>query len=96
MNAHRLALAAVLGLSLAACQSSGDGSAPAKWTEMTPSANYPLTTCPVSGHSLAENGKPVAIDYLGTEVQLCCRDCLEEFSRDPARYAAAAKAAQKK
>jgi hypothetical protein len=59
---------------------------------------YTLTTCPVSGDSLAKNDmgeKP--IDYLytqknadGTETQrlvrFCCKDCVAKFKRNPDKY----------
>jgi hypothetical protein len=59
---------------------------------------YTLTTCPVSGDNLAKNDmgeKPV--DYLytqknadGTEttrlVRFCCKDCVNKFKKNPAKY----------
>ena len=63
-------------------------------------------TCVVSGDKLGEMGKPV--DYLYKQagkpdrvVQLCCKDCIADFEKAPAKYlakldaAAAAKAAKK-
>jgi hypothetical protein len=69
---------------------------------------YPLTTCPVSGDSLAHNdmgGKP--IDYLytvknadGTEttrlVRFCCPDCVTKFKKNPDKYLKMIDAAQTK
>lgn len=56
---------------------------------------YPLTTCVVSGDQLGEMGKPVVINYQGTEVQLCCKSCIGDFEKDPAKYLAKLKAAAK-
>jgi hypothetical protein len=64
---------------------------------------YPLTTCVVSGDKLGEMGKPV--EYVWKQagkpdrvVMFCCKDCIADFEKDPAKYvqkldaAAAAKA----
>lgn len=55
---------------------------------------YPLQTCVVSGEKLDEMGKPVVINYQGTEVRFCCKDCVGKFNADPAKYLAKLKAAQ--
>jgi len=55
---------------------------------------YPLTTCVVSGEKLNEMGKPVVINYKGTEVRFCCNDCVKKFNANPAKYLAKLKAAQ--
>jgi YHS domain-containing protein len=48
---------------------------------------YPLKTCPVSGDKLGEHGKPVKVTTPdGTDVYLCCKDCLKDFKKDPAKY----------
>jgi hypothetical protein len=56
---------------------------------------YPLQTCVVSGEQLGgEMGKPVVINYQGTEVRFCCNSCIKNFNADPAKYLAKLKAAQ--
>lgn len=41
--------------------------------------DYPLETCPVSGHALGEGGEPVEI-VVGTRyAKLCCDGCIEDF-----------------
>ena len=55
---------------------------------------YPLKTCVVSGEKLNEMGKPVVINHKGTEVRFCCKDCVNKFNADPAKYLAKLKAAQ--
>jgi hypothetical protein len=77
-----------------------DATAPAKgvgWKEIKPSADYPLTTCVVSGEKLGSGGMgpPVAIEYQGAEIQFCCKECLPEFEKDPERYVAQVRAAKK-
>ena len=47
---------------------------------------YPLTTCVVSGEKLGEMGKPYTFTQEGREVQLCCKNCLKDFKKDPAKY----------
>src|SRR6266853_1151635 len=47
---------------------------------------YPLTTCVVSGEKLGEMGKPYTFTHDGREVQLCCKDCLKDFNKEPAKY----------
>ena len=47
---------------------------------------YPLDKCVVSGEKLGELGKPYVFKHEGHEVQLCCKDCLKDFKKDPAKY----------
>ena len=62
---------------------------------------YPMDVCPISGHSLTQEGKPVDILYGTRLVRLCCNDCKEPFHKSPATAlakldaAAAAKGAKK-
>lgn len=69
------------------------------------SAAYPLKTCIVSDDELGGMGKPV--EYVHHEagkpdrvVLFCCKDCIADFKKEPAKYlakldAAEAKAAKK-
>lgn len=54
----------------------------------TQMASYPLTKCPVGGEDLKSMGTP--FDYVhGTRlVRFCCKDCVAEFQKDPAKYMA--------
>jgi len=45
-------------------------------------------TCPVSGEELASQEAPVKLDYKGKTVFLCCKDCVAQFKKNPAKYAA--------
>jgi hypothetical protein len=47
---------------------------------------YPLKTCLVSGEKLGEMGKPYVFTHDGREIQLCCKDCLKDFKKDPAKF----------
>lgn len=49
---------------------------------------YPLTTCIVSDDKLGEMGKPVTIDYKGQLVSFCCKSCIGDFEKAPAKYLA--------
>lgn len=64
---------------IALAESPATPAAPAKPT-------YPLTTCLVSGETLGEHGKPVVIEQDGKEVQFCCKGCIKDFKKDPAKY----------
>src|SRR6266567_2353692 len=47
---------------------------------------YPLKTCVVSGEKLGEMGKPYVFTHEGREIQLCCKSCLKDFKKEPAKY----------
>jgi YHS domain-containing protein len=48
---------------------------------------YPLTTCVVSGEKLGgDMGDPYVFVQDGQEVKLCCKSCLKDFKKDPAKY----------
>ena len=47
---------------------------------------YPLKTCVVSGEKLGEMGKPYVYMHEGREIQFCCKDCVKDFKKDPAKY----------
>jgi hypothetical protein len=48
---------------------------------------YPLTTCVVSGEKLGgDMGDPYVFTQNGREVRLCCKSCLKDFKKDPAKY----------
>jgi len=48
---------------------------------------YTLKTCPVSGDKLgADMGKPYVFVYQGREIKLCCKGCLKDFNKNPAKY----------
>lgn len=50
-------------------------------------ATYPLKKCVVSDEAFGgEMGKPVKVTHDGTDVYLCCKSCLKDFKKDPAKY----------
>ena len=82
---HFLTLA--LSGCLAASAMAADPAAPAKAATEQSATN---TVCPVSGDKVGEMGKPTYVDYKGKKVALCCKDCVKEFQKDPAKFAALA------
>src|SRR6516225_6287630 len=55
-----------------------------------------LPTCPVSGDKLGEMGKPFVFVYKDQEVKLCCKNCKKDFDKNPEKYMALIRAADKK
>ena len=55
-----------------------------------------LATCPVSGEKLGEMGKPYTFTYKDQEVKLCCKGCKKDFDKDPEKFIAKVRAADKK
>ena len=55
-----------------------------------------LTTCPVSGDKLGEMGQPFTFTYKDQEVKLCCKNCKKDFDKNPDKYIAMIRAADKK
>lgn len=49
-------------------------------------SEYPLSICVVSGDKLGQMGTPPALNYEGTEVRFCCKDCMKDFNKDPQKY----------
>ena len=47
---------------------------------------YTLKTCPVSGEKLGEMGKAYVITNDMREIKFCCKGCLKDFKKDPAKY----------
>ena len=98
IRTHRAAAALALA---AAVLSAGDApaTAPSADPATTPSEasaeeGYPLTTCVVSGQPL-EGGMGGPVDYIHKEagkpdrlVRFCCKACIAEFKKDPAKYLA--------
>ena len=52
----------------------------------TTAAAYPLSVCVVSGDKLGVMGSSSIIQYQGTEVRFCCKDCVKDFEKDPTKY----------
>jgi hypothetical protein len=56
---------------------------------------YPLKTCVVSGEDLDSMGEPYSFKHEGRDVKLCCKSCLKDFKKDPAKYLKKLDSAQK-
>lgn len=54
-----------------------------------------LTTCPVSGDKLGDMAPPYVFTYKGQEVKLCCKSCKKDFDKNPEKYIAKIRAADK-
>lgn len=70
------------------------GETDAAWLAAAKAA-YPLKACVVSGDDLEEGdmGKPVDYVYKAEGqpdrlVRFCCKDCVRDFKKDPAKYLA--------
>jgi YHS domain-containing protein len=48
-----------------------------------PAQLTPQTICPVMGGKISKN---VYADFEGKRVYFCCKGCIPEFNRDPAKY----------
>ena len=57
--------------------------------------DYPLKKCVVSDEKLGEHGKPVKVTSEGTDVWLCCKSCLKDFNKEPAKFVKMVKDAKK-
>lgn len=47
---------------------------------------YPLKTCVVTGEKLGGMGDAYTFEYEGREIKLCCKGCLKDFKKEPAKY----------
>lgn len=57
---------------------------------------YTLKTCAVSDEKLGGMGDPYVFVHEGREVKLCCKGCLKDFKKDPAKYVKKVEAAEAK
>jgi hypothetical protein len=47
---------------------------------------YTLKYCVVSGDKLGEMGKPFVYTNDNREIKFCCKSCLKDFKKEPAKY----------
>jgi YHS domain-containing protein len=47
---------------------------------------YTLKNCIVSGDKLGEMGDPYVYEYKGREIKFCCKSCVKDFNKEPAKY----------
>jgi hypothetical protein len=57
-------------------------------------AVFPLTKCIVTDEAF-EHGKPSTFVHNGQEIKLCCKDCLADFKKEPAKYLSKLNAAKR-
>ena len=82
-------LTTVSALALAFQLSAADAAAPkgdkAKSEKAKP---YTLKTCIVSDEKLDAdpNMKSVSFTHEGQEIKLCCKSCMKDFKKEPAKY----------
>ena len=77
---------ALLAASLAVvgCKSDGDHTSYSNSSTVAVKP-YPLNKCLVSDEAL-ERGKMYTFVRNGQEIKLCCKDCMTDFDKDPAKY----------
>jgi YHS domain-containing protein len=85
----KLFLILTLVTSLAASAFAGNPPAAAPQNQQA-NTSAKNAVCPVSGDKVGSVGKPVIVEYQGKQVALCCKDCLKEFKKNPAKYSALA------
>ena len=92
MKRRKPLLVAVLFVSLcAAALTAGAGD-----TNSVKLKPYTLKSCIVSGDKLGEMGDPFVYAYKGREIKFCCKNCLKDFNKDPAKYMKMIEAAEAK
>lgn len=47
---------------------------------------YPRDKCIVTDEKLGGHGKPYVFTHEGQEIKMCCKDCLKDFKKEPAKY----------
>ena len=88
-------LAVAVTLTFSSCgenKSSAEESADSNPSAAQSAKNYPLDICVVSGEELGSMGKPYVITHEGTEVHMCCKECLPKFKANPDKFVAMVKA----
>ena len=57
---------------------------------------YTLKTCVVTDEKLGEMGDAYVYEYKDREIKFCCKSCLKDFKKDPAKYIKKIEAAEAK
>ena len=74
----------IVGVLLAAfCAAPLAGLAADKKPKLKP---YTLKFCIVTGEKLGEMGDPFVYEYEGREIKFCCKGCVKDFKKEPAKY----------
>lgn len=94
MLKHLVATLLTTGLlSLAISASAEEKKGDAKTDKAKP---YPLKTCVVADEKLGDMGPPYVFTHEGREFKLCCKSCLKDFKKEPAKYIKKVEDAEKK
>lgn len=80
MKTHPLLLATLALLAFVPARAADPASPDAK------PKPYPLDTCLVSGEKLGGMGKAYVFTYEGREIRFCCKGCMKDFKKEPAKY----------
>lgn len=95
---YTILISALAATVLVACDkkepasSTSKADAPKKEVTKTPSdakvasKPYPLDVCIVSGEKLGSMGAPVVYVHEGQEIKFCCKNCLPDFKKEPAKF----------
>ncbi len=83
MKNLKIILASMLMLGLVSGPMAGFAADSKKDKKLKP---YPLKTCVVSDEKLGGMGDAYTFEYEGREVKLCCKSCLKDFKKNPAKY----------
>jgi len=87
-------LGGIFAITLAAGAADKDPQAVKKPEVVKP---YLLKTCAVSGDKLGgDMGDPYVFNYQGRQIKLCCKGCLTDFNKEPAKYIKKIELAEKK
>ena len=73
----------ILGGPLAGLARDQSAAQPAAKAKVKP---YTLKTCIVSDEKLGEMGEAYVFTNDTREIKLCCKGCLKDFKKDPAKY----------
>jgi hypothetical protein len=57
---------------------------------------YTLNTCLVTDEKLGSMGKPYPYTYKDREVKFCCKGCVKDFDKEPAKFIKKLEEAEKK
>jgi YHS domain-containing protein len=93
MKALKHLITAVLAVSFCAAPLAGFAADSKKTEKPKP---YPLKTCVVTDEKLGEMGDAYVFVQDGREIKLCCKSCLKDFKKDPAKYIKKIEAAEAK
>lgn len=73
-------------LSVLAAEKSADKKADKKTEKKEKLKPYVLKVCPVSDEKLGGEMKPYVFAHEGRQIKLCCKDCLADFKKEPAKF----------